>query len=192
MSIALKSNAIIDLATAQVYLDNSSSDADDLHHLGINVVSALFDSFCGYQLIEKAYSAVRLNGTGSDLLRFNVRNVTAITLLEYRSSRSNYTELSTTLYEVDDVNRLGAIGFGGYTFSRGVNNYRTSFTSGWTQTLMPGTILDAFFKEFKRFVEKRGDLTAENLRGQATKGRTYANLREETIEALTAYQLQRI
>ncbi|MAT39254.1 MAG: hypothetical protein CL946_06595 [Ectothiorhodospiraceae bacterium] len=185
----LNANALAALATAQTYIGNTDSSFEPLLELGINTLSDAFDATVGYRLIEQSYTEIVLHGSGTDRLRFPARNVTACSKLEYRTSKTGWTELDTDLYEVDTIAKTGVAGFSGYRFLAGTMNWRASFTAGWQQDALPGDIAEAFLYDLKRFTERRPDLASENLGGQSASGRAYARLRPETLRTLANYSL---
>lgn len=189
MPITLNSNAICTLETAQIYLANTSDAADDLYSLGINVISSMFDQYCGYQLISQTYTDYKLNGTGDWRLWLPALNVTALTAVKYRQSYTTYAELEATLYELDTQSKMCILGLEGYKWAMGERNYSATFIAGWTQAAMPGAIIRALFNELQKFVEGRGDVQSRNMGGQSNSGQSYINLDEKTVMELAPYKL---
>jgi hypothetical protein len=186
----LQENALCDLTTARNWLGNTDSAFEDFLELAINTLSGTFDALVGYRIIEKNYTGIVLSGSGERLLRFPANQVTACSQIEYRSSHTLWKVLPTHLYELDAINKRGVLGYAGFSFSAGIQNWRADFTAGWPQTDIPGTVKEAFMYEVKRFVERRPDIISENMGGQSASGRNYAVLRDSTRKALAPYMLQ--
>ncbi len=191
MPITFNDYAILSEADVKTYLNiaTATTDNDALIKLAVDTVSKGFSNLCGYHLASKAYADVVLDGAGRQLLRFPAFNVTVCGKVEYRSSFTAWNELSTDLWELDSIHKLGVLGYAGFCFAEGRNNWRASYTAGWSAAEMPGQIVEAALVEVKEFVERRQHLTSENMGGQSSSGLVYLDVSAASRKALQPYRV---
>lgn len=181
---------IITIDDAQIYLQNSSNSSQ--LQTVLTALSRAFSAMVGYQIISKEYTDQVLSGGGTSLLRFPAMNVTACSKISYRSGRSSdgtvlWTELDATNWELDYINKLGIVGYEGYIFGRGTQNYQASYTAGWALADVPGIIIEQFVAELNRWMERRHDLQTRSISGNADATFSYRDLSAETRRVLQAY-----
>lgn len=189
MAITLNDNAIITAADAQTFLKNSSAGAEADIQLAVNVLSSKFDELVGFQLVAQDYEEHVVDGMGTDELHFGVRNVTACTKVQYRSGIDSWSDLSSNVWLLDSKHKLGVVGYAGFTFAEGRMNYRADFTAGWAVDAMPGTIVDAFMHELKRWVERSAHVSTETAGKNKDVTTTYLSLTKATQRALQQYAI---
>lgn len=178
---------IITIDTAKAFLGDSTPEGQTLIEEGITVLSNRFDAVVGYQLVSKEYEDQVVRGSGDDLLLLPARNITAVSSVKYRSSKSNWTELGSSYWEIDDIHSLGVRGYG-YTWVLNAL-YKVTFTAGWSQENMPGDLVEAMIHELRRYISRRFDVVSENTGGQSSKGMSYRDLAPETRAVLIKYAL---
>lgn len=194
MPISFSSYAIVSEADVKAYLNMAVSEtsSDTLIKLAVDTISRAFANHCGYSIPSKDYSDVVLNGAGRTLLRFPAFNVTACSLVEYRSSYTAWNELSQDLWELDLVHKLGVVGYAGFCFAEGRQNWRATYTAGWSAAEIPGAIYEAALIEIKEFVERRQHLASENMGGQSASGLVYRDVSAATRKALQPYRVMNL
>lgn len=178
---------IMTIEEVQSLLLDSSAESQTALAFAITRISAAFNQIAGYQLVTKEYEDQVVNGTGETLLVFPAMNVTACSKLEYRSSKTEWTELEDDHWELDYVHKLGVVGYSNFRFTRGLQNWRATFTAGWSQVNMPGLIIEAFITEIQRWTERRWDLSSKSHGGQANSTTGYRDISAHTRQMLMAY-----
>ena len=178
---------ILSIEEVQTLLLDSSTQAAGALEFAITRLSSAFNAIAGFQLISKTYTEQIVNGTGESLLIFPAMNVTACTAVQYRSTKTDWLDLESDHWELDYVHKLGVVGYSGYKFVRGLQNWRVSFTAGWAQADMPGIIIEAFITELQRWAERRWDMSSKSMGGQANNTHSYRDISSETRRMLMTY-----
>jgi len=181
---------IISIEDAQQYMQNSGGG--ELLELAVSSLSRAFNEMVGYQIISKEYADQVLSGGGTSLLRFPAMNVTACEKVQYRSGRQSdgtvlWTDLDVTSWELDYITKLGVVGYDGYIFGRGTQNYRATFTAGYALADVPGMIVEQFVAELMRWMERRHDISSKSAAGNADVTISYRDLTIETRRVLQSF-----
>ena len=176
---------IVSVETVQTLLMNASPDGQAQISAVVDALSAAFNGHVGYQFRAKTYNDVVLNGGGTGVLILPHPHVTAVTKVEYRQSKNDWTELDDEYWECDDVMHQGVMGYGGYVFAYGRRNWRVTFTAGYELDTMPGPVVEAFMGEVNRWIERRWDLSSKSMSGNANS--TTSFLHEDVRRKLAAY-----
>jgi hypothetical protein len=180
------SKALVTLETLQSLAGNALMEAIPLQELAIEVISKKIDEFLygenGYTTISGTYTKT-VNGTGYTRIILPGPPVAGVTKVETRSNGS-WSELSNALYTFDTI---GVVGFG-IPFTPGLSNWRITWTAGYIQTNIPGSIVEVCLEECIRFMEKRADVVSENMGGAASTGRSFLDLDAKSKSKLMMFR----
>jgi hypothetical protein len=155
MAVALNSNALITAEELQIFLNTSNitsnvtavTDASYQNTL-INMASDFIERFCNRVFISAVYTAEVYDGDGSHYLYLEKYPLTSSTITLVIWDTLNNQLLQTLVLYTDYLidNAANSAIWGRSVFIKGKNNYRVTYTAGYTIDDVPYDLKNACAK----------------------------------------------
>lgn len=117
----------------------SSMEADVIGMM-IPMMDGVINNYCGTNLLATDYTDRRYSGSGSDTLDTKLYPINSITSVRIREDISTFTDVTTSVYTMDDT-YLYLDQYGDTTsFPAGTHNIYVTFNAGFQEDNMPGEL----------------------------------------------------
>lgn len=144
----LVSWALVSLNEVKEALDITTSDHDAKLNGYINRATGIIEVYCQRRFISTTHTNEVYSGNGSAYIYLRNYPITALTASEYMNNSNlgspSYSALQSDLFAIETMGGVdrGALYYGG-GFIDGVNNYRFSYTAGYTDSELPHDLREA-------------------------------------------------
>lgn len=117
-----------------------SSMEEDVIGMMIPMMDGVINNYCGTNLLATDYTDRRYSGSGSDTLDTKLYPINSITSVRIREDISTFTDVTTSVYTMDDT-YLYLDQYGDTTsFPAGTHNIYVTFNAGFQEDNMPGEL----------------------------------------------------
>lgn len=113
---------------------------EDVIGMMIPMMDGVINNYCGTNLLATDYTDRKYSGSGSDILDTKLYPINSITSVKIREDVSTFTDVTTSVYTMEDT-YLYLDQYGDTTsFPAGTHNIYVTFNAGFAEDAMPGEL----------------------------------------------------